>query len=376
MRLQAPATPMPRSPSAPLRARNSIDICKSLDQAQPFPGLSRRTFVSGLTAACLSSSMHAAGSNPFRPPAAQAGHVPIVDAHIHLFNPGRPGGVPWPTPADGVLFQPALPARYRKATESLNVVAAIAIECSPLLSDNDWLLQTAHADPVVVGIIGDLDPASRSFPAELERLHRDSLFLGIRYGNLWNRDPALHLADPLFLENLRLFAHTGLLLETANPSPALIATWLQLIDRVPDLRLVIDHLPHALPPEQPGARKQYLDHLRELSLHPAVFVKGSEIVRAADGKPVLDLAVYRPWLDTIWNLFGDDRVFFGSDWPNSDTTSPIADVFTIAGQYLATRSTSAAQNYFWRNSVRIYNWKPRTEFQHALLTRATSPAGR
>jgi hypothetical protein len=38
------------------------------------------------------------------------------------------------------------------------------------------------------------------------------------------------------------------LLESANPNPAIIAEILKLTDRVPDFRFVIDHLPHALPP--------------------------------------------------------------------------------------------------------------------------------
>ncbi len=31
--------------------------------------------------------------------------VPVVDAHIHLFDPARPGGVPWPEKTDTVLYQ-------------------------------------------------------------------------------------------------------------------------------------------------------------------------------------------------------------------------------------------------------------------------------
>ena len=52
----------------------------------------------------------------------------------------------------------------------LGVVGAIAVECSPLVEDNDWLLRAAAADPIIVGVTGNLDPASPDFPRQLERL--------------------------------------------------------------------------------------------------------------------------------------------------------------------------------------------------------------
>jgi predicted TIM-barrel fold metal-dependent hydrolase len=32
---------------------------------------------------------------------------------------------------------------------------------------------------------------------------------------------------------------------------------------------------------------------------------------------VTDPAAYKPRLDLLWDIFGEDRVVFGSDWPNS-----------------------------------------------------------
>jgi hypothetical protein len=35
--------------------------------------------------------------------AASAFPIPIIDAHIHLFDPLRPGGVPWPEKTDAAI---------------------------------------------------------------------------------------------------------------------------------------------------------------------------------------------------------------------------------------------------------------------------------
>jgi len=63
---------------------------------------------------------------------------PVIDTHIHLFDTTRTWGVPWPAKDDLVLFKPALPPRYIELSAKHGVVGAIAIEASPLKSDNDW----------------------------------------------------------------------------------------------------------------------------------------------------------------------------------------------------------------------------------------------
>src|SRR5581483_5193365 len=105
--------------------------------------------------------------------------------------------------------------------------------------------------------IGDLIPGAPSFAKELDRLHANPLFLGIRCGNLWNRDLSQDAANPAFIADLRRLASAGLTMDSANPDPALIAALRRISEQVPDLRIVIDHLPHAVVPTQPEALRKY-----------------------------------------------------------------------------------------------------------------------
>ena len=323
---------------------------------------SRRSFLhdAAATACCV------AGGGSARALATQP--VPILDAHIHLFDPTRPGGIPWPTPADTALYRPALPPRYAALARPEGVLGAIAIEASPLASDNDWLLKTAAQSELIVGVIGDLDPGDGSFGAELDRLAAHPLFLGIRYGNLWHRDLGQHLDDREFLANLRRLSERGLVFESANPNPQLVRDLLRLTTKLPDLRVVIDHLPQAVPPADPLEQKEYLSTLKELRQNAQVFVKGSEIPRRIDGAVPLTLSTYAPWLTTLWDLFGEDRLFFGSDWPNSDQLTTFSAVTALARSYLASRTPTAAQKFFWSNSRVIYKWHPRTKAQRNLVS--------
>lgn len=298
---------------------------------------------------------------------AMAQKVPVIDSHIHLFDPTRPEGVPWPDKSDTIRYKPALPTQYQALAEPHGVVGAIAIECSPWRDDNSWLEKVVEKNPIMLGYIGNLVPSDPSFAATLSRFHRSPLFLGIRYGNLWNRNLLADAQTFEFIAGLKLLAEASLVLETANPNADLISAVLKISDRLPDLRIVIDHLPHADIPKDQRSRAEYETHLHELAGRPHVFVKASEILKLIDGKVSFDLGAYKSSLDAIWNLFGEDRILFGSDWPNSNALASYSETFGIAQKYIVTRSKASQAKYYWKNSATIYKWKPRMEAQRRLI---------
>jgi predicted TIM-barrel fold metal-dependent hydrolase len=292
--------------------------------------------------------------------------IPILDAHIHLFDTSRPGGVPWPEKSDPILYKPALPERYATVAKPLGVVGAIAIEASPLASDNDWVLGVAEKNPMIVGMVGDLIPGSPSFLRELERLHANPLFLGIRYGNLWNRDLGADRKQPEFIAGLKRLAEFGLELDSANPNAALIRAVADVAERIPDLTIVIDHLPSSPIPTAAPDRNEYWSMLRHLSQNPRVFIKLSEIPLRVDGIVPNDRAFYKARLDAIWDVFGEDHILYGSDWPNSDHVATYAETLTIVRGYVAPKGQSACEKFFWKNSIAAYKWHRRLPDQPVL----------
>lgn len=291
-----------------------------------------------------------------------AAKTPVIDAHIHLFDTRRPGGVPWPEKTDSI-YQPALPDRYSQISAPFGIVGAIAVEASPLRSDNDWVLQLLARYPVIVGFVGDLVPGSSSFARDLETLHSNPLFLGIRCGNLWNRDLSADAENPAFVADLRRLASAGLEMDSANPDAKLIAALLRISQQVPELRIVIDHLPHAALPDAAGELREYQAHLKSLSGNPHVFVKLSEIPVKVDGRVPTEASYYREKLDALWELFGEDRVLFGSDWPNSDHVASFAETFGIVRDYVAAKGPKASEKFFYKNSIAAYGWHPRLPAQ-------------
>ncbi|HYM12435.1 MAG TPA: amidohydrolase family protein [Bryobacterales bacterium] len=295
---------------------------------------------------------------------AQVPSFPIIDTHIHLFDPTRPQGVPWP-PKDTVMYRPALPARYRALTKTLGIKGAIEVECSPWLEDNQWVLDVAAKDKIMVGTVGDLEPGKPDFRRQLERFHKNPLFLGIRYGYLWDRDLRAEMAKPEFISGLKELAAAGLELDTANASLRLLSDVVRLTDQVPDLRIVIDHLPSMDPPQEAAARATYQDALQELRKRPQVYVKVSEVLRRSGGRVHYELSFYRSRLDEIWDVFGPDRLLYGSDWPNSDPLGTYSQVLHVVREYFTSKGQEAVEKFFWKNSVAAYRWKKREAGQPA-----------
>ena len=289
--------------------------------------------------------------------------IPIIDAHIHLFDPTRPQGAPYsgPRPSSGQVPMAAYPDRYRRLAVPLGVVGAIKVEASPWIEDNLWVLEVAERDPIMVGVVGNLEPDKPEFAEYLDRYHKNKLFRGIRYGNIWGRDIAKQSTNSAFIDGLKRLADADLVLDTTNPRVTLLEAVLRINDAVPTLRIVLDHLPSL----DPGAAEQarYDAALREFRTRRQIFVKLSEIIHRVNDQVPTELSAYRARLDLLMDVFGEDRILFGSDWPNSDGVAPVERIFAIAKEYFAAQPRTVAEKYFWRNSVAVYKWVKRDSSQ-------------
>lgn len=276
---------------------------------------------------------------------------PIIDCHIHLFDPRRPQGIPWPVPGDSI-YAPHLPQDYWHAAAGHAIAGVIAVEASPWVADNRWLLESLRGDPRMLGFVGNLDPASPGFRHELEWLEQEPLFLGLRYGNLWARDLLEDQQRPGFIDNLRALAASGRSLDSANPDARLLEGLLTLSDSLPELRIVIDHLPNAQ--IAPGEVQTFERQIHALAERPNVYAKLAEIPQLRDGQLIGDPGFYRERLDLLWGAFGEDRCFFGSDWPNSEQLASFDTTLGLVKRCMARYPQASQAKFFQRNATRAY----------------------
>jgi L-fuconolactonase len=330
--------------------------------------LARRDFLAGVSAATVVGALPACADF--------VADIPIIDCHIHLFDGSRPQSAPYKGPqqyqkeSGGI----ALPAMYRKIAEPLGIVGVMEVDASPWVEDNLWVLETIQPEPFMVGTIGDLQPDKPEFSDYLGRYAKNPLFRGIRYGNIFGYNLVAQADNPAFIDGLKLLARHDLVLETANQTVALLQAAVKVSDKVPDLRIVLDHLP-ALDPS-PANKADYDSVLKQIAQRPKIWAKLSEIVHpvrmdapgGGRGGAVVTkgLKAHKERLDTLMGYLGEDRVVFGSDWPNAVGVSELPETVALVREYFSTKSRAAAEKYFWKNSIAAYKWVRRSDKQPSL----------
>ncbi len=279
-----------------------------------------------------------------------AANPQIIDTHIHLYDPARPQGVPWPPKTDALLYRPVLAAEYAAMVRPLGVTGAVVVEASAWVEDNQWVLDLAKENPVIVGLVGHLEPGGPGFAANLARFAKDPLFRGIRVnGNAI----AAGITQAAFVADLQRLADTGLMMDAIGNS-GMVTALIAVTRKIPKLRIAIDHMPG----EPPGWRDARAP-LVELAKSPQVYSKVSGVLKRVDGKVPEDLSAYQAALDEVWEMFGADRVMYGSNWPVSDKIAPYEAVFRVVQRYVNAKGADAADRFFRGNSKACYRWVDR-----------------
>ena len=355
-------------------------------------GVTRRTFLStAATAATLAAAPFSkvaaaipraqAQGAPVAPPeiatagrpqgtdkfGASVDNVPIIDAHIHLFDGTRPQGASYMgSAAYRAKSKTSLPRLYAPLARPSGMVGAIIVESSAWVEDNLWYLEVAQADPVIVGVSGRLDPYKPEFGEYLERYHKNPLYLAIRASRFYTNTDGKVTLDAVAVENLKLLAQADLAQDTANPSMVLMTANVMLADAIPNLRIIMDHLPSFDP--TPDGQAAYEAVVKEMAARHNIFVKLSEVYhpRTGSGQVVGDYTPLHDRLEYLYGMFGEDRVIFGTDYPNSYGVATISEEVGVMKKFFSTKTRSQAEKYFWRNAARIYKYIKRANKQPSL----------
>ena len=315
------------------------------------------------------------GAAPPAPDAPQAlppapGAIPIIDSHIHLFDQTRPvftgytGGLFY-----RALNKPSTPAMYAAMARPAGIVGAIVVEsAAQFIDDNLWYLEVSRDNPIMVGVSGNIDPGSTEFTKYLNHFHRDPLFRAIRSSRFYTSDGGKIALNPVQVANLKLLAQADLALDTANPSMDLMNANVMLADAVPDLRIIMDHLPSFDP--EPDGQAAYEAVIKEMAARPNIFVKLTEVYHPKPGDGGIIVKNYeflRARLEVLFQAFGEDRVMFGTDYPNSYGVATIPEEVGLMQQFYSTKTRAQQEKYFWQNSSKIYKWVKRSDDQPTPL---------
>ncbi len=240
--------------------------------------------------------------------------VPIIDAHVHLWNPNQ-FRMPW-LDATPLLNQPYGLAEYAAHSDGVAVAAMVyvQVEVTPAygLLEAQWAVQRARDDSRLQAIVAwaPLEDGERARTYLDALVGVSPLIKGVRRLIQTEDDPHFCL-EPDFVAGVQLLAEYGLTFDLGISHLQLPAA-AELARRCPQINFMLDHL--AMPPIKDGQLDPWRADLRRLAHLPNVQCKISGLATAADRArgTAADLA---PYVEHALDVFGPSRVVFGSDWP-------------------------------------------------------------
>jgi len=232
-----------------------------------------------------------------------------VDAHHHVWSLAR-GDYGWLTPALAPIYRDFSLADMVPLARSAGIVASVLVQAAPTIGETRFLLDVARkSDGFVRGVVGWVDLAAPDAVAMIGSLAADPVFKSVR--------PMLQdLPDANWI--LRKDAQAALsrlpslgIRFDALVKPAQLPAIIAMIERNPDLDIVVDH--GAKPDIAAGAWQPWAGHVREIAKHPRAHCKLSGLVTEAG--PDWSIETLRPYVEHLFECFGARRLLWGSDWP-------------------------------------------------------------
>jgi L-fuconolactonase len=284
--------------------------------------------------------------------AAAEGRTVRVDAHQHFWEYDE-RQYPW-IQEGWPIRKSFLPPDLKPLLDREDFDYCVAVQARQTFEETIWLLDLAREYPFVAGVVGWIDlraDSMKAVPYQLERIERDKL-VGVRHVVQDEPDDQFMLrADFLCgIGSLKNYDLAYDILIFPKQLPAAI----ELVRKFPEQRFVLDHV--AKPLIRVGKMEPWKSQIAELAKSPNVFCKLSGMVTEADWGEWKS-AELKPYLDVVWEAFGEDRLMIGSDWPVCLLSGEYSAVIGIVRDYLKQFPESTRDKVLGANAVKCYKLK-------------------
>jgi L-fucono-1,5-lactonase len=269
----------------------------------------------------------------------------IIDAHQHVWT----AGYAWlADPALARIRRDYTVADLRAAMRSAGVDRTVLVEagrCDD--AETTEFLALAARTPEIAAVVGWASLTGPELAATIVQ-HRAGpgghLLAGLRDQVQAEADDFLDRPD--VRAGLAAVAAAGLVNELVVRAPQLPSV-ARAAAALPEATFVLDHL--GKPRVAAGAVGEWLELITPVAAQPNVVAKLSGLVAEADWTAwtVDDL---RPFVSAAVELFGPDRLMFGSDWPVLEVAATYAEVKAAMAEALG----GVSEQIFARTAVRTY----------------------
>jgi L-fuconolactonase len=271
-----------------------------------------------------------------------------LDSHQHFWR-YTSADYGWIGPGMEVLKRDRMPNDLHPHLASLGLDGTVAVQARQSLEETQWLLDLADQHPFVKGVVGWVDLRSPDVHEHLEQFSAHPRFCGVRHV-LQDEPNDQFMLGTAFLRGIAALAKFDLRYDVLI-FPRHLPTACELVKRFPDQPFVLDHM--AKPMIKAGLIAPWDTDLRKLASYTNVSCKVSGLVTEADwqGWRPSDLT---PYLDVVFELFGADRLMFGSDWPVCTVAGTYSDIAAVLADYVQALSESERASVWGQTAQRFY----------------------
>ena len=254
----------------------------------------------------------------------------VIDAHLHLWNTERLRYEWLQRPENAAINRTFGFEDFRGRAAAAGVDRAVLVQADDSAADTEAMFEVAAAHPEIAGVVAwvPLDRPDEA-AAQLARLRARPGFAGIRTLIHDQPDPDW-LLRPEVGEGLALLERSGVPFDVISVLPRHLSHVPVLSERYPALRMVLDHLSH---PPLGADTSEWRTLITAAARNPLVFAKVSGLYPTDPSWTVADV---RDVVEFAVELFGPDRLMFGSDWPVAELgggyAKVTAELFTLIGQ--------------------------------------------
>jgi L-fuconolactonase len=267
----------------------------------------------------------------------------VVDAHLHIWNLER-SDYAWLTPELGPLYATYTPEQAGAELETAGIDAAVLVQAEDSERDTELMLEAADRHPWIAGVVGWVELDAPELGA-LEGL------CGVRH--LVHDDPRDDfLLLPTVRRSLQELADRGLPFDVPDAWPRHLAATADLAAAIPDLRIVVDHLGK---PPFAGDWERWRATLGAVAAHPNTVAKVSGL--QVPGRPFTAHAV-RPAWEVALELFGPERLMWGSDWPLTVLTGGYRHAWDVMSSLVAELSPDEQARILSGTATSVYALAP------------------
>ncbi|MEL6463725.1 MAG: amidohydrolase family protein [Pseudomonadota bacterium] len=277
-----------------------------------------------------------------------------VDAHHHLWNPLR-GDYGWMPANDRTLSRTYGPADLTEALAHTDVSQTVLVQAAATLNETEYLLGLADACPTVAKVVGWINFEDERELGTLKRLANHPKFAGVRpmiqdlSDDNWMLSADIQWAFRALIDLDLTFDCLGFCRHLAN--------FHTLLTRYPDLRAVIDHC--MKPQIRDGSEahfQMWSDGLKRIAEDTLARCKLSGLATEADVD--WSTETLKPYADHVINVFGAERVMWGSDWPVVRLRMEYGDWYHMCQKLTASLSDTDRTKIFSATARRFYRIKP------------------